>query len=284
MKHILIGLTVLFFVSSAEAGWIKTLKEVVAGGDLDDPDVIQVDIEDAHIRWDEVSGSPIDNPGNLDTALVVGPELGVSHVALIGVPDFFENWPIDISSSCDIMSVTMRIRQRSPIGGEVIGVARVTSPWLTSGAEATVTALHRDPGNADPYWAGDLGKIPGVDTEGNPTYDDFVGFSASDYTTEDMQWFTITDTTHNDAHEVDITEIAKDWFSKGNHGLALLWAYEGQWLSSCAPYFQPSERDSTWDTLPDESSPGIEFIFPVAEPITIGLLGVGGLALLGRKH
>jgi len=288
MKHTTIALALLVFAGSAGAWPSLVIKEVIKGGDLDRPGMIYADIEDTNLQWSLTDTTRVPEDVNGDSwCLIVGPEWGRDHILLIGVPDFLDiissRW--HIGSRDDIISVTMRIRHRSPMGGETIGVYRVTTPWLAPGAEQNVTAVVRSPGSDDPYWAADTGKTPGVDTEGNPTYDDFVGFSSADYTTEDAMFFTIGDPPgpHNTAHDIDITEIVRDWYSEGNQGLCLVqdapW-----WQDSDAPYFQPSEQDSTWDILEDGSSPAIEFIFLIPEPVTIGLLAVGSLVLLRRKR
>jgi len=297
MKHIALVLALLMVVGSANAALTVGIKEIIMGPDVH-RNMVQATIDDTQMNWlnkpgYEKGSSPIadaygvpKNQNGDSWCIVVGPEWGSMAAVLVGVSDIFSLLPDStVASSDDIIAATLRIRHRGPTGGEEIGVYRVTTPWLVQAAgsnEPVANAVMALPGGENPYWAADAGKTPGTDTEGNPTYDNFVGFSAADYTTEDAAGFTITDTTRNLPHDVDITEIVKDWYSEGNQGLCLLMEND-TWEYSDAPYFQCSEHSSSWDTT-DGSSMGLEFIITYApEPTTIGLLAIGGVAALIRR-
>jgi hypothetical protein len=294
MKHIALLLVLLMVAASADAAVTTILKGIKKGGDLTDYRVIATNIEDEDIRHNMVSMWPNDNPGSgTGGSMVVGPETAWGdnghYTTLIGIPDIFSLLPSNgIVNPADIISATFRVRHRGPSGGEIIGVHAITSPWLYTGAESAVTALHRVPGGEDPWWAADIGKTLGTDTEGNPTWDDFVGFSAADYDAASGGQFTITDTSRHAAHDIDITQIVRDWLTGGeyaNQGLVLVWEYPEAWPYADAPYMNSSEQNSSWDTLPDGSAPGPEFIMTyVPEPVTIGLLAAGALALIRRKR
>jgi hypothetical protein len=284
---------------SANAAQTAILKDIIKGGDLNRTGMVDTNMDDCTLKWsyqdgyekgtDPVSmtyGVPRDTSGE-SWCLVVGPEWGTMQVALVGVVDVFNLLPEStIAGRDDILAATLRIHHRGPTGGEEIGIYRVTTPWLVQAAgsnETSVTAVHALPGGENRYWAADVGKTPGTDTEGNPTYDNFVGFSSQDYTTEDGQSFTIVDTTYGGVHDVDITEIVKDWYSEANHGVCLMFEND-YWQYSDAPYFQDSEQNSSWDNLPDGSSYAIELIVTyMPEPTTIGLLAIGGVAALIRR-
>ena len=293
MKHIALVLALLMIVGSADAALTRIMKGVIMGDDLADYRYIQTNIEDEDLSYSYPSMWPGDNPNGTGTSLVVGPETvwgpGTEYycVSLFGVADMFTKLPsASIASGDDIFSATFRVRHRWPSGGSVIGVHKVTNNWLYEGAELAVTALHRVPGGMNPWWAADLGKVEGVDT-------DWVGFSAADYDATPAGTITITDTSFGVAYDIDITSMVRDWANgegMGNQGLALVHALSGQeledWLISSggnAPYFNASERTSSG--IPGGGSSGPEFIITYApEPTTIGLLAVGGLALIRRRR
>lgn len=300
MKHIALVLALLMIVGAANAAQTAILKDIIKGQDINRTGILDTNIDDGMMKWyhqdgyekgssliAQAYGVPKDIQGE-DWCLVVGPEWGTMHAALIGVADLFNLLPEStIAGREDILSATLRIRQRGPTGGEVLGVYRVTTPWLVQAAgsnETTANALYALPvGAENRYWAADVGKDPGVDTEGNPTYDNFIGFSALDYTTEDSQSFTIVDTTARVGYDVDITEIVRDWYDEGNHGLCVLFEND-YWSNSNAPYFNDSESNSSWYNLEDGSSPAVEFIITyMPEPTTMGLLAIGGIAALIRR-
>ena len=295
MKHIALILALLMIVSTADAALTKTIKGLCTGDDIFrviDGSVISVDVQDTKFAHNMADMSPRDSTGGQST-LVVGPETAWGdnghYTTLVGVVDIINLLPsATITSATDIKSATFRIRHRGPTGGEIIGVHAVTSPWLSAGSEDLVTALHRQPGAGMPYWLGDFGKTPGTDPSGNPDYTGFVGFTAADYDASSGGQFTITDTTARIAHDVDITQIVKDWVTNGdatNQGIACVWIGPNPWPYADAPYFNRSEDTSGWNKLPDGSTPGPEFIITYApEPVTIGLLAVGGLALLRRRR
>jgi hypothetical protein len=310
MKHIALVLVLLMVtVSIAEAAQTAILKGIVCGTDKNRTGIQEVDIDDLTMKWsyqdgyqkgtDPVSmcyGTPRNSDGN-DWCMVVGPEWGTIQVALIGVADIFNLLPEStIANSDDILSATLKIRQRGPVGGEILGVYRVTTPWLVQAAgsnETVANAIYALPGGENPYWSADTGKTMAVGTAYDETagewytYEDwsaFVGFSAADYTTAGSQSFTITDTTFNNPNEVDITDIVKGWYDESNQGLAILFEND-YWSNSNAPYFQCSERGGgSWDAAPGGSSPGEELIITyMPEPTTIGLLAIGGVAALIRR-
>jgi hypothetical protein len=227
MKHIALVLTLLMIVASADAAVTFHLKDTIKGGDL--WQFTQIEIEDGTMEWDyqdgytpgdplaDAKGVPRDDSTASSYSNVPGPEYGRYGETYTAVADFFDLGPTAIiNTRDDIIKVEMVLYQGSPVGGEVLGIYRITSQWLFSGTtgESTVTAVHRIPaGNPTPYWVADIGKTPGVDTEGNPTYDNFVGFGPSDYTTEDALSLTLIDSgSHPDPerkYTVDITEIAR---------------------------------------------------------------------------
>jgi hypothetical protein len=298
MKHIALVLVLLMVATSANAAITRILKETIMGGDVNDSRHVQVEVEDARIAVNNVTSYPSDTPRG-SGSLMIGPEVIWTPEnpnddwywsSLIGIADMINLLPDStVAGPDDIVSATLLIRQRYPAGGEVIGIRKVTSPWLFLDAEDSVTALHRVPGGEDPYWLADIGKTPGTDPSGNPDYSGFVGFGAGDYDGTSGAQITIVDTTPHIAYEVDITQIVRDWVAGGemaNQGVCLVWEYTGTepWTNDC-PYFNYSESQSSWDRLPDGSDKGPEFIITYApEPVTIGLLAIGGLALIRRKR
>jgi hypothetical protein len=291
MKHIALVLALLMIVASADAALTRTLKGTLTGDDLYRWDIISVPIEDEDMRHSMIDGSPGDTPGSgTGGSMVVGPETAWGdyghYTSLIGIPDMISYLPQNenITSGDDIVSATFRVSHRSPSGGEIIGVHAVTSPWLSTGAQTVFTALHRVAGGEDPYWLADIGKTP----VGGTDYSAFVGFSSADYDASSGGQFTISDTTSRTYHDIDITQIVRDWVDgvgMGNQGLCMVWEYVGTWPYADAPYFNTSDPHSSWDRLPDGSNAGPEFVIVYApEPVTIGLLVVGGLALIRRKR
>lgn len=293
MKYTALVLALLMIVGSADAALTRIMKGVIMGDDALDYRYVQTNIEDEDISYSYPSMWPGDSPNGTGTSLVVGPETvwgpGTEYycVSLLGVADIFTKLPnATISGGDDILSATFRIRHRWPSGGELIGVHQVTSNWLYEGSELAVTALHRVPGGMNPWWAADLGKTEGVDTE-------WVGFSAADYDPTPVGTITITDPSFGVAYDIDITSVVKDWadgVGMGNQGLALVFALYGQeledWLISSggnAPYFNASER--TTSGIPGGGSSGPEWIITYTpEPATIGLLAVGAVALIRRRR
>lgn len=308
MKHIALVLALLMIVNSANALQTAILKDIIKNGDINRTGIKHVNFDDGTMKWANKPGyekgtSPIadaygvpKNAQGEDWCLVVGPEWQNMHASLIGLYDLFNLLPEStIDERADIRSATFRIRQRGPTGGEILGVYRVTSPWLVQAAgsnETTANAVYALPGGENRYWAADVGKTMVIGTAYDETnevwyeYEDwsaFVGFSAADYTTEDGQSFTIVDTAARTGYDVDVTEIVRDWYSEGNQGLVVLFEND-TWSNSNAPYFNDSESNSTWYLLPDGSSPGIELIITYTpEPTTIGLLAIGGVAALIRR-
>jgi len=153
---------------------------------------------------------------------------GDTKVSLIAWKGMFSYIP-DVTSRDDIVSATLKLYQRGPVGGEVIAVNRVTSDWLLSDAgtnETIVTGRHINPGS-DIHWAGGHS----------------AGFSSLDYTTEDQATFTIVEYNVDRVNLVDVTEMVKDMFEYGNYGFVLrLVSPQG-----ADPWFQNDERANLGD-------------------------------------
>lgn len=308
MKYTAIVFALLLVAGTANAALTRSLKgdqTPLIGGDVGN--FIQTRIEDGNLKWSYqdgytkgdplagAKGTPKDVAAATNYSEVAGPEWGTWAEAIIAVPDLFNALPgAIINGPDDILNVTMHLYQGGPVGGEIVGIYRITTPWLIPGVtgEDTVSAVHRLPGGEDPYWTADSGKTPGVDpTTGDPDYSNFVGFSSSDITTAGAQTLTLAnngDLTDNgvSGYEVDITDIAKSWFSDGNQGLALI-MQNATWNHNDAPYFRDSEfSDTGWNIKANGGHRSTEFIVTyMPEPATMGLLIVGGIgALLRRKR
>ena len=292
MKHIALLLALLMVATSADAAMSVILKADIRGGDVNETQMVLTPVEDCSISHNIADMAPRDSNSS---GFVVGPEKmwgdNGHYTSLLGVMDLFNQLPAStIAAPEDIKSATLTIRQGGPMGGEIIGVRKVTSPWmLYAEADDDVTALHRVPGGEDPWWAADLGKLPTTDASGNLDYSAFVGFTAADYDPASGSQFTITETASRTAYEIDILQMVRDWYVGGdisNQGIALVWEYQGTWPHDGAPYFRRANYNpASWDLLPDGSHAGPEFAIVYApEPVTIGLLAVGGLALLRRKR
>lgn len=301
MKHIGLVMALLMVVGSADAALTAYLKDTIRGGDVGL--FTQVEIEDGTMKWyyqdGYTPGDPMANakgvPRDASTASsysnVPGPEYGQYGETYTAAPDIFSVLPAStISGPEDIIKVEMVLYQGSPVGGEVLNIYRITNTWLYPGTtgEDTVTAVHRVPGGENPYWAADIGKTPGTDTEGNPTYDNFVGFGPGDYTTTNSTSVTlISSGSHPDPERkyiVDITDIARDWYTEGNQGLAMVMT-NATWPHNDAPYLRDSDKNTTWDNKENGGERCTEFIVTyVPEPATIGLLAIGGIAALMRRR
>jgi len=173
-------------------------------------------------------GDSLDNSNNNSYPLITNNNAnGDTYVSLIGWKGMFAAIP-DITSSGDIVSATLKLYQRGPLGGEVIAVDRVTTDWLVNdngSNETVVTGTYID--GASTAWAA------GAST----------GFSSSDYTTEDEATFTIAEANYNRPNFVDVTEMVKDMYDSGNYGFALrLVSPQG-----ADPWFQGDEQNDLGD-------------------------------------
>jgi hypothetical protein len=284
MKHIALVLALLMVATAANAALTKQLMETP----LDDPmatasTTIITPVEDSHFRWNDwrTNTVPSDSPGESWT-MVTGSDWGAMHIGIIAFNDMFNLPSNTIVTSADILSATLTLRQQGPNGMEEMGLHRITMPWLYEGAESVVTGLHRTPGGENPYWMADIGKTPGIDASGNPTYDDFVGFSTMDYTETNAVHFTITETAHSTQYDLDVTAMVRDMYDDpyGNQGMALVfegpfpWPIDPETQSDWGPYWHPSQNIE---------GPKLSITY-TPEPVTIGLLVVGGLALLRRRR
>jgi hypothetical protein len=288
-------------VGSANAALTEYLKDTIRGDDL--YLFSSAEIEDGTMRWyyqdgytpgdpmANAKGVPRDNNTSSSYSNVPGPEYGQYGETYTAVPDLFSLLPeATITAPEDIVKVEMVLYQGSPVGGEILNIYRITNTWLYPGStgEDTVNAVHRLPAGESRYWAADVGKTPGTDTEGNPTYDNFLGFGPGDYTTAGMQSITlISSGSHPDPdrkYVVDITEIARAWYTEGNQGLVMVMVND-TWPHNDAPYLRDSDKSTSWDSKTNGGERCTEFIVTYApEPMTISLLAIGGIAFLRRRR
>jgi hypothetical protein len=275
MKHIALVLALLMIAGSAQA-----YPRYVIKTDCDEPAYGDDTIVDIACEGTNLAVGPdVDDVSHETYAMITNTDASGNDnmVALYGYCDLLTATP-GITDGSEILNVTLRWVQRGA-SEQLIEINRITSPWLVEeGVEYTVTGIHRVTGGGDPYWMEDLGKTPGTDTEGNPTYDDFVGFSASDYTATNAVQFNYGPYNYNSVNLLDVTELVRDIYESGdNQGLVfrLISPYAAD------PWGQGDEQTQTGDDGYD-AKPTL-YITYVPEPATIGLLAIGGVAALLRR-
>jgi len=285
MKYIALSVALLLVVSGQQtyAAWIE-VKEVIKGGDALRTDIVQSYADDGTLGWDYHTykpGDPLetayeearDSVGmNGGYSMVAGPERGQMGIGLLGFKDLFDVLPNNrFRSANEIYDARLKFTVGGPVGGEIIGIYRVLTPWMFNAAgdnESVVNAGVIIPGD-DPWKWG---------PEGTASFDPEPG---TDYTTAGGVTVALSPE-YGTHYEVDITEIVRGWYTDGNDGLIFKMVND-TWPYSDAPYIREADSNLAWQTYPDGSDVGPSIVFWVPEPATMALLAIGGIALL-RRH
>ena len=261
MKYIALALALLMCVSSAQAYRTVALKES-SGNDHSGTQNIVMD--DVTLRM----GSDENQDNNW--CLVAGNDWGQMHVFLVGIKDLFAQLPDSlIASPTDIISAEFTIYHRWPAGSEIVDLYQVTTPWLLQPAgdnETTATSIRRLPGGANPWWAD--GEV--------------AGFGPNDYAATPSASLVITTSDPYEPNVCDATALVRSMYTEGNDSFVGI-CRQPQPDPNNGPYFLPGENRSHLTDEGYEQNPTLKITY-VPEPVTIGLLAIGGIAALLRKR
>jgi hypothetical protein len=323
MKHIALLLAVLMVASVAQAGITYTIKETVAGTDIDLQNaglLIQTDVQDAGIDYaDSTMTTPGSTPqveGSADWVQDLGsyPPWGVYDKKIVaGVENLTTLLPV---ADVDLIeSAYIVICRSNKWGSETVDAYQLTTQWMWGES-------YPEAGQSEGYLAGthiesvlndngtpevpedDFYEDVEVDDVGGVsmayTYDDGLGgtygwgtgsagFTSADYDASTKTTASLPGDGSTVQLKIDILDIVKAWYSgELNAGVVLMLSPESQGDGN--PYFAPAEGtaiiSASGGTLDagNTGTKGLRFeITLVPEPATMGLLAIGGIAALIRR-
>jgi hypothetical protein len=245
MKDIALALTVLLVAGSAYAYPTTILRQ---GGDLDGDGALAVEFDMLTIIDDAEEEPPGTGATHQQDYYV---EASDPNYCLIGVADLMDYLP---TNSADLISCTLTIVQYWG-DNDYLEAYRVTTPWmyLANGQNEDTTTWYQayTQGEGTPWSAGD--------------------FSTADYTTEDMVHVDFDDNVYAEPYDYDVTAQVLDMYTEGNNG----------WVVFSEPGLSVNSYANDNSTV--SRQPYITIVV-VPEPVTIGLLAIGGIAFLRRRR